>query len=208
MSFAKIAKLHNADKYFNRHYEPLYERILPLYRNLTRPIRLLEIGIDTGASLCIWLEYFGANNISIFGIDISPKAIAAAPSEAITFLGDQADATFLQRVISQSGGQFDIVIDDGGHGIQQQQVSFDVLWPEVVPGGVYIIEDLESSMARWGRREARVKKLALTLDVIFGQIRGQMRQRRRERFVRPLYTFCGEAVAIEKPGTLAGGPAK
>lgn len=42
-------------------------------------------------------------------------------------------------------------IDDGGHSWNQQRTSFDVLFPAVVPGGVYILEDLLTSY--WSQKE-------------------------------------------------------
>lgn len=41
--------------------------------------------------------------------------------------------------------QFDIIIDDGGHTMNQQKTSFMVLLPLVRSGGIYVIEDLETS---------------------------------------------------------------
>ena len=204
MSFAKLCEMYGSDKYQGHRYDALYERILAPYRCLPRPVRLLEIGIAKGASLRVWMNYFKPlafvrpNIPSIFAVDISPESVAAAPSGVTTFCGDQGDPVFLDKVVQESGGQFDIVIDDGAHSMWGQCVSFDKLWPEVLPGGVYVIEDMESSMRRAAQREAKAKGIQVTLAAVFAQIRSQMK-RKAPRPVRPLYTFCGEAVAIEKP---------
>jgi len=42
-----------------------------------------------------------------------------------------------------TSGGFDVVIDDGGHHNVQINTSFDKLWPHVLPGGLYFIEDLQ-----------------------------------------------------------------
>jgi len=65
--------------------------------------------------------------------------------QATIFTGDQADPDFLDLFLRQTGGNFDIIIDDGGHTMEQQRVSLDVLWGSVVPGGIYFIEDLATS---------------------------------------------------------------
>ena len=57
--------------------------------------------------------------------------------------GDQGDYETLDRWIAQSGGNFDVVIDDGGHQNCQIWNSFNKLWPTVKPGGLYFIEDME-----------------------------------------------------------------
>jgi hypothetical protein len=59
--------------------------------------------------------------------------------------GDQADAAFLQQVIAATPTGFDIVIDDGGHRMGQQLTSLRVLWPHVRPGGLYVVEDVQTS---------------------------------------------------------------
>ena len=41
-----------------------------------------------------------------------------------THHGDQADASFLRRVLAACGGAVDVVIDDGGHGMDQQLTTF------------------------------------------------------------------------------------
>lgn len=66
---------------------------------------------------------------------------------AHVFAGDQADASFLRYFVSETarGGQFDIIVDDGGHTMVQQLTSLEHLWPAVKPGGLYVIEDLQTS---------------------------------------------------------------
>ncbi|MEM6905716.1 MAG: class I SAM-dependent methyltransferase, partial [Pseudomonadota bacterium] len=54
--------------------------------------------------------------------------------------GDPASwAAFLEKT---SGAPFDLIIDDGSHRPDHQQVSLDVLWPHLAPGGIFIVEDL------------------------------------------------------------------
>ena len=49
----------------------------------------------------------------------------------------------LRKWILQSGGDFDIIIDDGGHKNTQILKSFQALWPILKRGGSYFIEDLQ-----------------------------------------------------------------
>lgn len=107
-----------------------------------QPLRLLEIGIDSGGSLKMWEQFF--EKALIYGIDAG-NCSHLDDTRIKTFQGDQADASFLKDTITKTGGCFDIVIDDGGHQMQQQIVSFQTLWPHVVPGGCYVIEDLQTS---------------------------------------------------------------
>ena len=50
------------------------------------------------------------------------------------------------RFIQENGGDFDIIIDDGSHKMNHQQISFDVLFPHLKSGGIYVIEDLHTSV--------------------------------------------------------------
>ena len=58
--------------------------------------------------------------------------------------GSQENVTFLQSVRSETG-YFDIIIDDGGHTMTQQLISLQQLLPTVKSGGLYFIEDLQTS---------------------------------------------------------------
>jgi len=132
MAFEVLFRHHDGrrvDKW--RHYFQIYDRHLERFRGLH--VRVLEIGVDHGGSLQIWKEYFGVG-ASIVGLDIDPQCQAYAEDRIEIVTGNQADVALLKSL-----GEFDIVIDDGSHRIQDQQASFNVLWPRTK--SVYLIED-------------------------------------------------------------------
>lgn len=62
--------------------------------------------------------------------------------------GDQSDVPTLHEWINQTGGNFDVIIDDGGHANHHIYNSFQVLFFKALkPGGAYFIEDLQ--VTRW-----------------------------------------------------------
>jgi hypothetical protein len=63
-------------------------------------------------------------------------------------------------------GPLDLIIDDGGHTMRQQQTSFGFLFRHLKVGGIYIIEDLHTS--RWGLNSDYINKgdLITTLDLL------------------------------------------
>ena len=63
----------------------------------------------------------------------------------MVYYGDQSNTTFLSHFLERSGGNFDVIIDDGSHLPSHQVISFEALWKSVVPGGQYIVEDTETS---------------------------------------------------------------
>jgi hypothetical protein len=93
-----------------------------------------------GASLAMWADYFPQGRI--VGIDIAEKQLNLDPRVQV-FQGSQADAAFLAR-LSEQHGPFDIVIDDGSHIPQHVAASFNVLFPKLRDGGLYVIEDVQT----------------------------------------------------------------
>jgi len=53
---------------------------------------------------------------------------------------------FVNQVYILVGGHFNIILDDGGHAMDQQQVSLGHLFKHVEPGGMFIIEDIHTSL--------------------------------------------------------------
>ena len=121
-------------------FTEIYDRILAPLRD--EQIRILEIGIAEGGSLELWEDYFP--KAEIFGIDILDRS-ALQRDRVKTFVADQADREQLGNFIAQHGGDFDVIIDDGGHAMDQQQISLGFLFQYLKPGGFYVLEDVHTS---------------------------------------------------------------
>ena len=62
------------------------------------------------------------------------------------YIGDQANKTLLGHIVGEQGNAgLDMIVDDGGHTMNQQITAFEALWRTVRPGGFYVIEDLTTS---------------------------------------------------------------
>jgi hypothetical protein len=102
---------------------------------------MLEIGTDKNKSLKMWEEYFPL--AKIFGIDIGNEL---KHSRGETYKGDQSDIGFLQDVINMIGVKVELIIDDGSHNPEHQLDTFVFLFEKLLAdGGIYIIEDIETS---------------------------------------------------------------
>ena len=127
--------------------KPKYADFYWRYLGGLTPRLLLEIGVLEGGSLRAWQEIFPTSKI--VGIDIDPEAKDKNPDLNI-YIGDQTDTSFLDSVLLEIGTP-DIVIDDGGHSRRQQVGTFTHLFPILKGGGlqnnggIYVIEDLETS---------------------------------------------------------------
>jgi len=123
------------------HYFDIYERHFNRFRD--KEIVVLEIGVSQGGSLQMWKHYFG-DKAKIYGIDINPKCKLLEEKNIEVFIGSQSDRKFLKQVVKEIP-EIDILIDDGGHGMKQQIVSFEELFNHVKVDGVYLCEDLCTS---------------------------------------------------------------
>lgn len=123
------------------HYLPLYERYFSSFAQ--KPVKVLEIGVSKGGSLSLWRRYFN-ENATIFGIDIDQNCKKYDGADGQVRIGSQCDPEFLKQVVAEMGG-IDIVIDDGSHNSPDIQKSFEVLFPLLADGGVYLIEDLHAA---------------------------------------------------------------
>lgn len=126
---------YDTDKITHHGYHRFYESFLQQF--CTLEMNMLEIGIETKASLKMWLEYFPKGNI--YGIDIN---FSDNGDRYKIFKGDQSDTNFLKTLNLPS---LDFIIDDGSHVPQHQIITFNALFPKLKDGGVYIVEDIETS---------------------------------------------------------------
>lgn len=127
------------------HYFDIYHRHLAPFRG--RTVNMVEIGVYSGGSLDMWLDYFG-DRATIHGVDIAPECRQYASDRVKISIGDQADPGFW-RHFKQNVPRLDVVIDDGGHEPRQQMVTLQELLPHLSPGGVYICEDIHGSTNRF-----------------------------------------------------------
>lgn len=123
-----------------KHYFNIYHTHFQAFRD--KQVKMLEIGVQEGGSLLMWRDYFG-EQLDLYGIDVDPRCQELIVNATI-MIGDQADKKFMTEV-SEEYGSFDIILDDGGHEYHQQVNSFEVLFPSLKPGGVYMVEDTHTS---------------------------------------------------------------
>lgn len=131
---------HHTDKCSMIHnYLGKYEFFLRCFRN--QPIRLLELGIFKGTSLRMWQEYFP--HAEIFGVDIREDCFQYE-DERIHII--QADLSNVDAVIRLKDIRPQIIIDDASHIVSHQLLALFTLFDVLPSGGVYILEDLETSL--------------------------------------------------------------
>jgi 23S rRNA U2552 (ribose-2'-O)-methylase RlmE/FtsJ len=159
------------------HYFDIYEKYFSKY--IGQQINILEIGISHGGSLQLWKKYFG-DKVNIYAIDINPQCKKLEEERVKIFIGSQGDRQFLQQVV-QELPDLDIVIDDGGHTMNQQIISFENLFLKVNEGGLYLVEDTHTSY--WHEFHGGLKKansfIEYSKNLIDSLYEGHVRDKRK-----------------------------
>jgi len=115
-----------------------------------KPINLLEIGVDKGASLLTWHEYFPHSEIH--GIDIVEGYEYLHEVGIKTHVVDHSNKADLIMFGEQHPQYFDIIIEDGSHMSMDSILTFEILFKYLKSGGFYCYEDaLCDYDGRWNK---------------------------------------------------------
>lgn len=131
----KSTYIHN---YLNK-----YEFFLQKYRTLD--FNLLELGVFKGASLKMWSNYF--NNAQIIGVDIDENCKQYAGENRKVIIADLSLEETLEDLKQYSPL---VIIDDASHLWSHQIKALCLLFSSLPSGGLYILEDLETSFDGYG----------------------------------------------------------
>jgi 23S rRNA U2552 (ribose-2'-O)-methylase RlmE/FtsJ len=149
-TIVEFAEKYNTDKKMNNGKQSInglsghdYAAIYDKYLSHRQIKTMLEIGIAKGASLKMWNEYFDYK-CQIHAIDIDDKMKFLDRNNLHIHIGDQKDIEFLEKDFRDI--EFDFIVDDGSHRMIDQQISFKILWDKLKSGGLYVIEDLHTSL--------------------------------------------------------------
>ena len=144
----RLAQIHRTDKYMigGHEYTPIYTEHFKKFQ--FRRNVILEIGvggynnpISGGNSLRMLKNYFPFSKI--FAIDIYDKSFHEERRIQI-FQGSQENQEFLIEVSKKIKNPH-IIIDDGSHINSHVISSFTFLFPLLREGGIYVVEDTQTS---------------------------------------------------------------
>jgi hypothetical protein len=157
-------------------YSDKWSSYLDVYWNLLEPIRsneidVLEIGIQNGGSLEIWAKFF-PNAKTLIGFDNNPKCkdLEFEDHRIKVFIDDAASVN-AGVLVKQTSSNIGVIIDDGSHISKDIIRSFLIFFPQLKPGGIYVIEDLHASYwSDWqggiSHPESSIQFLKLLADVV------------------------------------------
>jgi hypothetical protein len=137
-SLENIAKTFDTDKFYEHQY------VQKVYSELFSPIKndiktFVEIGVHKGGSLRMWKTYFP--NARVIGLDINSSTVENC-EVIVCDQSKEEDLLKIQEIIRGA----DVILDDGSHRMFDQQKTFSVFFKSLKPGGIYILEDLHTSI--------------------------------------------------------------
>jgi len=161
---------HSSDKW--EPYFEVYERHLRRFL-IRNNVHLVEVGVQKGGSIEMWSKYLPAD-AKITGIDVDPECanLKYNKSNISIIIGDQGSEGFWNETIPGLG-KIDIFIDDGGHFMDQQILTFEKVFPLMPLNSVYICEDTHTSYIPYNGGGFKVKGSFIEyakqyIDVIHG----------------------------------------
>lgn len=126
------------------------EPYLRVYEDLASgfsPRSILELGIFQGGSYVFLDKLFKPRRMS--AIDIRQKPVeplldyvSHSENRFVYFGTSQCDGETLREIVrGELADELDLVIDDASHTYEETKMSFELLFPLLNPGGIYVIED-------------------------------------------------------------------
>lgn len=135
------------DKATYHNFTPVYERFLFDKKDTMKQI--IEIGVYHGASIKMWDIYFPT--CKILGLDINSKffnehTFSDKVSLSVCNATNEDEFTNVLSEYSIQPRTVDVIIDDASHIVSHQLKTIAIAWKYVKPGGLYIIEDMHTSI--------------------------------------------------------------
>jgi hypothetical protein len=141
MNIIDLINKYNSDKGYQHGYSNIYFNFFEKLK--LKKLNFLEIGIGTGESVNVWCDYFINSKIYMADIDDYSNIYKRDNLKILTV--DQSDSNSLKKLSIDIENNLDIIIDDGGHAMDHQQLSLGILFEKLNNNGLYFIEDLHTS---------------------------------------------------------------
>lgn len=138
MKPGEVLLKYRCDKVLAHSYGDIYDDLLPPFKESATAV--FEIGIEKGDAHYAWRDYFV--NAQIYGMD-SEISKMINTDRIKSWFCSTTDRIKMLELRSQMP-QFDIIIDDASHFIEEQIWVVAVLWSKLKPGGLFVIEDVAS----------------------------------------------------------------
>lgn len=128
----------NPDDRLGHTYGIVYDEVFDKF-DVNDNLNILEIGIQKGGSLCAWKDYF--KNSNIYGVDIVDCIRNEYRRNEFTYIFSDIKESSVSEKLKDIN--FDIIIDDGSHLIEDVIFVVSNYLQKLKRGGYLIIEDCQ-----------------------------------------------------------------
>lgn len=144
--FQSVANGHGTDKCQVHGYHRFYPLFLATL-DADSEFTIVEIGYGGGESMPMWKELFP--NAYYVCID---KDVSGEGDGYLLIKADQNNPAEIESAIEKISLPVRLIVDDGSHHPQHQLTTFSALFQDLLePGGIYVVEDIETSYWLAGR---------------------------------------------------------
>ena len=156
------------------------EAYLRVYEDLASaflPRSILELGIFQGGSYVLLDKLFNPRRMSAVDISRDPVEalshyVADKEGRFVHFSTSQSNGEVLEYIVrNELANELDLLVDDASHTYEQTKASFEILFPLLQPGGIYLIEDWSwAHMPGYQSPDAPFSKRHALSNLLFEQI--------------------------------------
>ena len=124
-------------------YTSIYESVLIPYVN--QKVKLLEIGVENGASSLLWQELLPLSQLYLVDVQDIIKTRDRLDSNRYKFYKMNAFSDDAVNILkSDNPDGFDIIIEDGPHTIESQIICIEKYLPLLRKNGILVMEDVQN----------------------------------------------------------------
>jgi predicted O-methyltransferase YrrM len=157
----------------NEPYLRVYEDLASAFS----PRSILELGIFQRGSYVLLNKLFKPRRMSAVDISRDPVEalchyVADKEGRFVHFSTSQSDHDVLEHIVrNELANELDLIVDDASHTYEQTKASFEILFPLLQPGGIYLIEDWSwAHMSMCQSPDAPFSKRDALSNLLFEQI--------------------------------------
>jgi len=134
---SKSYSYYQTDKNTVHSYLETYEKLFTQYKD--QHIVFLEVGVREGGSLRLWGDYF--SKAIIYGYDIVDSVTPNIFNERTNYIVKDINKVTSDEIANM---KIKIALDDGSHTLQDQLDFVKKFYPNILEGGMLIVEDIQN----------------------------------------------------------------
>ena len=138
----KLAIKNRTDKWGKHKYTPVYFDLFKDKRDKVK--KVLEIGSAENAGVKMFRDFFP--KAMIYGAEVDLDRVERSQEEKErrikVYQCDQTNGEDILALLNTIGYDLDLIIDDGSHKPEDQVFTFNFIFPKLVDGAIYVIEDV------------------------------------------------------------------